>query len=56
MAVLRPSKEYDCEVWNANQCQAKALESIQLRACKYIMGCYANLGLKIGDIFINLSV
>ena len=39
MAVLRPSWEYGCEVWNANKCQAKALESIQLRACKYILGC-----------------
>ena len=39
MAVLRPSLEYGCEVWNANKCQAKALESIQLRACKYILGC-----------------
>ena len=35
MAVLRPSLEYGCEVWNANKCQAKALESIQLHACKY---------------------
>ena len=39
MAVLRPSLEYGCEVWNTNKCQAKALESIQLRACKYILGC-----------------
>ena len=39
MAVLRPSLEYGCEVWNPNKCQAKALESIQLRACKYILGC-----------------
>ena len=39
MAVLRPSLEYGCEVWNANKCQAKTLESIQLRACKCILGC-----------------
>ena len=39
MAVLRPSLEYGCEVWNTNKCQPKALESIQLRACKYILGC-----------------
>ena len=39
MAVLRPSLEYGCEVWNTNKCQARALESIQLRACKYILGC-----------------
>ena len=39
MAVLRPSLEYGCEVWNANKCQAKVLESIQLRSCKYILGC-----------------
>ena len=36
MAVLGPSLEYDCEVWNASKFQAKALESIQLHACKYI--------------------
>ena len=39
MAVLRPSLEYDCEVWNTNKCQAKALEYIQLCACKYVLGC-----------------
>ena len=33
MFVLRPSLEYGCDVWNANKCQAKALESIQLSAC-----------------------
>ena len=43
MAVLRPSLEYGREVWNANKCQAKALESIQLRACKYILGCSTQL-------------
>ena len=40
MAVLRPSLEYGCEVWNTNKCQDKALESIQLHACKYILGCF----------------
>ena len=39
MAVLRPSLEYGCEVWSINKCQAKVLESIQLRACKHILGC-----------------
>ena len=39
MAVLRPSTEYGCEVWNTNKCQAKALESIQLHACKHVLGC-----------------
>ena len=43
------------EVWNANKGQDKALESIQLHACKYILGCsvttcdepvHANLGLE----------
>ena len=38
-SVLQPSLEYGFEMWNSNQCQAKALESIQLRACKYILGC-----------------
>ena len=28
MALLQSSLEYGCEVWNANKCQAKALESI----------------------------
>ena len=55
MAVLRLSLEYGCGVWNTDQCQDKALESIQLRACKYILGCFvttcdervcADLGLK----------
>ena len=39
IAVLRPSLEYGCEVWNTNKCQVKALESIQLLACKYTLGC-----------------
>ena len=40
MAVLRPLQfEYGCEVWNANKYLAKALEFIQLPACKYILGC-----------------
>ena len=42
-------------MWNTNKFQAKALESIQLRACKCILGCsvttcdesvHADLGLK----------
>ena len=37
--MLRPSLEYGSEVWNANKCQAQALESIQLCACKYILEC-----------------
>ena len=68
MAVLRPCLEYGCEVWNGNNSQAKALESIQLRACKYILGCsittcnepvLADLGLEVlkytnvGEIFVN---
>ena len=32
MAVLRPSLEHGCEVRNANNCQARALESIQFYA------------------------
>ena len=39
MAVLQSSLEYDCEVWYINKYQAKALESIQLCACKYILWC-----------------
>ena len=37
MAVLQPSLKYGCVVWNTTKCQAQALESIQLRACKYIL-------------------
>ena len=39
MAVLQHSLEYGCEVWNTNKSQAKALKSIQLRACRYILSC-----------------
>ena len=39
MAALQPSLECSCEVWNTSKCPAKALEFIQLRACKYILGC-----------------
>ena len=39
--MLRHSLEYGSEVWNANKCQAKASESIQLCVCKYILGCSA---------------
>ena len=41
MAVLCHSLEYDCEVWNNNKGQAKAVESIHLCACtcKHILGC-----------------
>ena len=65
MAVLRPSLEYGGEVWNTNKCQAKALESTQLFAFKYILRCsitacdepvLADLGvgmLSIGKIFAN---
>ena len=30
MALLRPSLEYGCKVWNTNECQDKASEFIQL--------------------------
>ena len=39
MAVLPPSLEYGCQAWNTNKCQVKALECIQLHACKSILGC-----------------
>ena len=39
MAVLQPSLEYGYEVWTTNKCQAKVLEFVQQRACKYILGC-----------------
>ena len=39
IAVLQPNLEYGYEVWNTNKYQAKALEYIQLRAYKYILGC-----------------
>ena len=68
MAVLRPSMEYGSEVWSANKSQAKGLELIQLRACKYSFGCsittcgepvHADFGLEslkythVGEIFVN---
>ena len=37
--MLRPSWEYGCEVWSANKSQAKVLELVLLRDCKYILGC-----------------
>ena len=46
---------HGCQVWNAHKSRAKALESIQLRACKFILGCsvttcvepvHADLGLE----------
>ena len=40
MAMLRPSLEYGCQVWNANKCHAKALKSIQLLASKHTLGCF----------------
>ena len=40
MAMFRPSLEYGCEVRNTNKCQAKMVGSIQLRAFKYILGCF----------------
>ena len=30
---------YGYEMWSTNKCQAQAIESVQLRACKYIWGC-----------------
>ena len=39
ITVLWPSLKYGCEVWNTGKFQAKALESIQLCACKYILWC-----------------
>ena len=65
MAVLRPSLEYGCKVRNVNKSQAEAFKSIQLHACKYILGCSvttydehvrADLGLEtsnIGETFLN---
>ena len=34
------SLEYGCEIWNTNKSQDKVLESIQLRAGKYILACF----------------
>ena len=39
MVVLRPILEHGCEVWSATKSQANPLESIQLRACKYVLWC-----------------
>ena len=34
MAVLQPSLEYGCEVWNANKSQSNALESMHAVTCQ----------------------
>ena len=39
MAMLQPSLGKGCEVWNTNKCVAKALESMQFCAGKYILVC-----------------
>ena len=36
IAVLRLILEYDCDMSNINKCPTKALESVELRACKYV--------------------
>ena len=65
MALLRPSLEYGCEVWNTNKCQDKALKSRQLRAGKCILDCFVTTcdepvhadlcleTLKVEEIFVN---
>ena len=39
LAVVRPTLEYDSEVWEANKAQASVLESVVLIGAKRILGC-----------------
>ena len=39
LSVVRPSLEYDGEIWDCNKSQARALESILLGGAKKILGC-----------------
>ena len=39
LSVLRPSIDYDSEVWKCNKSQASALESILLGEAKKTLGC-----------------
>ena len=39
LSVIRPSIEYDSEVWEGNKRQAGSLESITLDGAKRILGC-----------------
>ena len=43
VSVLRPTLEYDSEVWACNKRQAASLESIQLGAAKKILGCSSKI-------------
>ena len=58
MASLRPSLGYGCEVWNTNKYQDKALESVQLCAGKYMLGCSVTIcdySLSVNrSIFVNV--
>ena len=39
LAVVRPTLEYRCEVWEANNTQAAALGSVVLGGANRILGC-----------------
>ena len=39
LSVIRPSIEYDSEVWEGNKSQAGSLESIILDGSKWILAC-----------------
>ena len=43
LAVVRPSLEYGNKVWECNQGQANALESIILGGAKKILGCSSRM-------------
>ena len=39
LALVRPTLEYESEVWEANKSQAAALESVMLGGAKRMLGC-----------------
>ena len=43
LAVVRPTLEYDSEVWEANMAQAAALESVVLGGAKRTLGCSSRM-------------
>ena len=41
LSILRPSLEYDSEVWMCTTSQSKTLDAVLLAACKKILCCFS---------------